>query len=300
MKRLIFIIILLCLVFEHHGMAQGNDNLSRLVKFYKNADKECYVVLAQKSIYAFNEWYDNHKDEEWLDYYLEFNLNDYALKKTDISLANEKKVFILSTYINWPLFTQKQSLNMEDYLEIDSTRVFMIACVDDKMHIKGMTDLGEVGLYVETNKSKHKGCCIWVNLDVFHSYKGRNALIKAYKNIPNLVNADAIIFIQNLENMDCLGFIIENKLILWNFFAEKVVDTYECMRFRSYKKLRGERTWEEYIREIDSYYEKKNEYTSIRDSFVFKKGEFRLMNELKACEKYRYGHTPPERIRMCK
>ncbi len=283
-----------------HSHAQVSENLSRLVDFYKNADKECYTQLIQQSMDKLNAWILTNKDKEWVDEYFTFELNDYLLKPSTVNLKEEKKVFILSTYINWLKFRDTPSLHFEDYLEIDSTRTFMVACIDNDWHVKGITDLGEVGMYVETTKQKNKGCCIWVNLDVIHSYKGRNSLIRAYKKHPEFKNADAVLFIQNEKPMcisSCFGFVMDNELVIWDFFNERVIEKTEYLRKNAYLEPRGDKKWDDYLQDMDSFYKEKMMYNTVRDSSVFMNG-YKTRDKLSETEKRFFGQTPSEKMRI--
>lgn len=293
---------LLVLCFFYSCIVHGQSKiLSYLTDFYKNANKDCYTELIQESIDEFNSWLSVNNDKEWVEDYFAFELNSYLLKPSIVNLQEERKVFILSTYFNWFKFEETPNLDFEDYLEIDSTRTFMVACLDGNDYVKGISDLGEVGMYVKTAKKKNKGCCIWVNMDVFHSYKGRNSFKRAYKKHPEFKNAEAIIYLQNEKPSyisTYFGFIIGDELVIWDIFSERVMDKSDYMSRLSYHKLKGNSTWDNYLKGMNDYYKKNMNYTTIRDTAVFKNG-YRTKDELQESERRYYGQTSIDRIRTC-
>ena len=296
MKKIIPLILLLGMSVSK-AFSQG-ENLNRLVQFYLNADKECYTALIQKSVDDMTAWIRENRDKKWVVDYFSFELDDFLLLPPDVSLKDERKMFFLSTYIDWFKFKENPSLNFDDCLEIDSTRTFMVACLDNEGHVKGFTDLGEVGTYAETSKQKIRGHhCIWPNMDVIR-FLGRNSLLTAYKKHPEFKEAKAVLFIQNempMMTSSFLGFVVGGELIIWDFFHERIVDKPDYLNRNSYHELRKGKTWDEYLLEMDAFYKKKMVYTSVRDS-VFSGG---YIFDLPASKKHVYGVTQPEKLRIC-
>lgn len=220
MRRFVYILFLSFCPF----VLPGQNNLSRLVDAYHSLDEDCYTQLIQKSLDEFNAWLPSHPEgkeqveEQWGFY--------DKIKPHFVDLSKERKLFMLAVYMDWEKYCSSPFMNATECLTVDSTRMFVIACLDDRGHIKGITDVGETGLYVETtNKIIPK--CLWFDLDVINSRKGRDALINAYKLHPQLRDADAILWSSNNEDGSFNGyssilFIKDEHVFQWHFWDNQL------------------------------------------------------------------------------
>ncbi len=74
--------------------------------------------------------------------------------------------------------------NIYNYLIIDSLRTFIIVCVDEKMNVTGITDVGEPGTYVNFKD------------DFYYSKKQRKQMRDIIRNI-NKEKPDLLLFCKN-------------------------------------------------------------------------------------------------------
>lgn len=206
MSKLLYTLALLLLV-PSICIAQ-NTNLDYLVDVYKSADRDCYTSLIQKSL-------------------------DLHYQQRAIDLEKERKLFILSVYVDWDrYFIGKEDIY--DCISIDSLRTFIVAVIDKSNHIKGITDIEEVGSYTKTKKTI-KPHCLWMDLDVIQSRKGRDALIEAYKLFPLLKQADAIMYCINnhavSNGVPCtLLFVLQGKIYLLDFFCNTLTEYQQAIQ----------------------------------------------------------------------
>ncbi|MBR4387638.1 MAG: hypothetical protein IKT00_00435 [Prevotella sp.] len=303
MKSIFFVFLIVLLPSSAMGQ---EDNLYRLVEFYKNADKECYTKQIQQSMNQLKLWYEDSictwiKDD-LLSFHIKTALSplfkgNYKDSLSYPILKNENKVLIMTVYVDWEKYCEQNFLiDLADCMQIDSTRTFMIACVDDNMHIKGFTDLLEKGLYIETDKTITRQP-LWVDLDLIRSEHGRNAFIKAYTQHPELKRADAIMCVVNDNYFTIVPsgflFVLDGKVMRFDFSGE-LVEYNSFIRDRRF-------IWEynhtkEQMQEIKNIYLQQMNYNSYLD---FKKEDF-LLPETEMKKNGRYGRTPSEKIRMCR
>lgn len=277
MRKALFALFLFATGLCH---AQTN-NLDYLISVYHSLDEDCYTQLIQNSLDDFNAWLKSHPEgkkqveKEWGGY-------DDNVKPHLVDLSKERKQFMLSVYMDWEKYFSSPFMNATECITVDSTRMFVIACLDDRGRIKGITDVGEKGLYVETtNKIIPK--CLWFDLDVINSRMGRDALINAYKLHPQLKDADAILWSTNREDGGYGGystilFVINNQVFQWDFWNDQLHELNGQVRERLM-------FWNGHEREVLLSDD------SDRDLY------FPVSMEGK---RYKYGSTPPEMQRVCK
>lgn len=139
----------------------------RLVRSYIDADLDCYTDLIQHDLNQRNKWI--------CDTFIPLTIRDAVtiddkkpLKKKEIryyqtiasgvrqtymgyvhelDLRKEKKRFFLSITLEDAEGFQAGN-NIYNHITIDSTRTFIIACMEDSTIVKGLTDLHETGLFL--------------------------------------------------------------------------------------------------------------------------------------------------------
>lgn len=304
MKKIIFSVIIMLLSITL-SKGQELDNLSSLVNFYKNADKDCYTELIQQSMDELKQWYEDsvcswRKDnmlsseiDKKLYYFSDRgHLNHWPESK----LKDQNKVFILSVYVDWEKYCEHDFLiDLADCMHIDSLRTFIVACVDDDLSINGITDIYERGSYLEIDGSKTSGRGLWVDLDYMQSVFGKNALKKAYSLHPELRKADAIMSVVNdywFTIVPCgFIFVLDNRLF-WCDFSGEMFEYNSYIRERRF-------FWE--------YNHTKEEMEGIKKMYLEQMDYHNYKDMPKSCflsdtikqKSGRYGHIPIDMIRMC-
>lgn len=169
MKKRIFLFQII-VVLLNSVYAQENKVIE-LTNIYKNADYDCYTELIQKDIDDFTSWLVDtlmpaewKREEEWLSRW-EKSLGKKARKKKYqrikqhwfdnfsirprpkyVDLKKENKVFFLSICLR-DLDHFQSGDNIYDHIIVDSTRTFIVACLDDSLDIIGISDLDDKGSF---------------------------------------------------------------------------------------------------------------------------------------------------------
>jgi len=249
-RNLIIVLFIFCC---QNGFSQ-HEIITKLKDFYAKSDLNCYEHKIQQ---------DLNKFDCWLTDTLPLLKNDFfqvPYRPSNIDLRKEKKVFILAvTLANTQNYCFED--NIYDYLIIDSLRTFIVACVDEKMNVKGFTDVDEIGSYGDLK-------------DDFYYYKNkqRKHLRQVIRNI-NKENPDLILYCHNFFGF--FLYIKNNKIFVYHVsngikkeFNEKAR---ECPDIDMIKRLN-----------VMSYpYKKEYELDSHPDFYR------------------NTGHTPPNEVRIC-
>lgn len=171
MKKRIFLFQII-VVLLNSVYAQENKVIE-LTNIYKNADYDCYTDLIQKDIDDFTTWLEDslipkewnkmqkdisdwetmmgkrmkrkkyqRKKQEWIDSFMNF----IRPQPKHVDLRAEKKVFFLSISLR-DMDSYQPGENIYDYIIVDSTRTFIVACLDDSLNIKGISDLDDKGSF---------------------------------------------------------------------------------------------------------------------------------------------------------
>ena len=304
MKKVFFSVVILLLSLTQ-SKGQEVDNLSRLVNFYKNADKECYTELIQQSMDELKQWYEDSvcswRKDSLLSSRIDKELSNFSDRGhlnhwPESKLKNQEKVFILSVYVDWEKYCDHNFLiDLADCMHIDSLRTFIVACVDEDMSIKGFSDIYERGSYLETDGSITSGRGLWVGLDYMQSAFGRNALKTAYSLHPELRRADAIFYIVNDEMFTVVPssfvFVIGGKL-MWCDFSGEMSEYNSNIRerrfFWEYNNESGER--KQLAKDI---YTGQMEYSSLLD---LRKEALLGKDNI---PRYKYGRSSENKLRLC-
>lgn len=169
-----YLIIILFLLCCQNGFSQ-NDVISRFKEFYAKSDLDCYEQKIQQDLNKFDRWLvDTLPSLNTLPQQVEY-------RPANIDLRKERKFFILAvTLANTDNYRFED--NIYDYLIIDSLRTFIAACVDEKMNIKGLTDIDELGSFFDLKDNFY-----------YYKRKQRKQLSQVIKNI-NKENPDLILF----------------------------------------------------------------------------------------------------------
>ncbi|WP_321436736.1 hypothetical protein [uncultured Bacteroides sp.] len=139
--RIRYLIIVLFIFCCQNGFSQ-HEIITKLKDFYAKSDLNCYEQKIQQDLIKFDRWLvDTLPSLNTLPLQVEY-------RPANIDLQKEKKVFMLAvTLANTEKYRFED--NIYDYLIIDSLRTFIVACVDEKMNVKGITDISEVGAYID-------------------------------------------------------------------------------------------------------------------------------------------------------
>ncbi len=247
-RNLIIILFIFCC---NNGFSQ-NDVISRLKDFYAKSDLDCYEQKIQQDLNKFDRWLvDTLPSLNTLPFKVEY-------RPSNIDLHKEKKVFMLAvTLANTENYRFED--NIYDYLIIDSLRTFVIACVDEKMNVKGFTDIGEVGSYFDLK-------------DNFYVYKRkrRKQLSLLIKEIVN-DNPDLILYCEAFYHS--ILYIKNNKIYVISKGRKKELNEVvrECPNI-------------EMIRRSNKIFESYRELFQVNRNPHY----FRYT-----------GHTPPNEVRIC-
>lgn len=190
-------IILLLVFVSHITVSFGqNETCEKLLAFYNAADKECYAERIQKDIEDFNAWFNS--------YYTPFINKEVDVERTPenfekvapfppfytisnkINILKERKVYMLAiSFVDMDDFGGKD--NIYDHIIVDSTRCITVACVDDDNYVKGLSDYGVPGQYVDLidNLTESDLTGLWdlkemnikKNLVIYADYFGADAIL---------------------------------------------------------------------------------------------------------------------------
>jgi hypothetical protein len=245
------LIIILFIFYCNNGFSQ-NDVISRLKDFYAKSDLDCYEQKIQQDLNKFDRWLtDTLPSLNTLPFKVEY-------RPSNIDLHKEKKVFMLAvTLANTENYRFED--NIYDYLIIDSLRTFVIACVDEKMNVKGFTDIGDVGSYIDLK-------------DNFYVYKRkrRKQLSLLIKEIVN-DNPDLILYCEAFYHS--ILYIKNNKIYVISKGRKKELNEVvrECPDIEMIRKSNM------------ILYPYKKEYVSDSHPISYRNT----------------GHTPPDEVRVC-
>lgn len=118
-----YFIIVIGLLFNNNSHSQNNV-IMQLKQFYESADMDCYIAKIQKNVNEYfvigNKMWGNDK---------------YGIPPRNIELHKGEVVPMLTIQ-----FVNTDSFNLEndiyDFITIDSSIVFTLACVDKNMNVK--------------------------------------------------------------------------------------------------------------------------------------------------------------------
>ena len=109
---------------------------------YSSLDTACYRIKIQEDINKFDQWL---KDS--LSVYNSIGMKPLH-RPSGIDLQRENKIYALAvTLTNTANYSFEDDIY--DYLIIDSSRVLVSICVDDKMNVTGITDTEFPGSFID-------------------------------------------------------------------------------------------------------------------------------------------------------
>lgn len=223
------------------------------IEAYNKADKACYQKKIQQDITKFDQWLVDS-----LPIYNSVGMMPLYMP-SGIDLQKEKIIYALAvTFTNTENYSFED--NIYDYLIIDSLRTLVAICIDDKLNIKGITDRGEPGSFLDIRKDNTS----------FFSKQSR----KQYKELIHNINKD---------KPELMLFCNEWHSSLWYIKNEKIY-SYD-------PKTRQSKELNEIFRECPdiNMIKKSNE--------IFPPYTIQLKNQTLIYRKT--GNTPTNELRIC-
>ena len=196
MKRLFTILNITAtlLFYSNHIYAQKNI-IETLKDFYDSADKECYIDLLQNEV---TKNY-NRLDSLW----------KLQIKSSPPLIRDHKNLtFLLNVvFINTESYTYED--NIYDYLAIDSTGVFTLACLNRWKRVHGFFNYQSYSGYASTSKKNLiycKSCrksCLKKNKNLRHVIKNimkeKPEVLLYCNELANMINENSFLFIKGYK-----------------------------------------------------------------------------------------------------
>lgn len=247
-------ILIISLIISCAKAMSQTEIINTLKDFYSKADFRCYDQKIQQDLNRFNVWLTDSLPILKSPLFIEY-------RAANIDLQKEKKIHILAvTFANTENY--QYGNNIYNHIIIDSLRTFIVACVDDKMNLTGLTDISEKGTFIDLKDDFY-----------YPRKKRRHSIRQTLKNI-NKENPDLILFCDAFFS----SFLyVKNNLI----YVYNISDG-------SKKELN------EVVKECTDINIIRNSNKIVRPlTKRFKNTDFLSIFYRKT------GHTPPDEVRIC-
>lgn len=248
MKRGVIIPILLAHCFFVLSQSIPVDSI---VEFYRSSDINCYKERINKGMQDFNRWLQDTLP----------SLTSFAplYSPSDIDIRHHDAIhFVSLNFYNMSEYDGKD--NIYNHIIIDSTRCVVLAPVDKKGKLLGITDIGECYSYISfTNKND-------INYRI--GYKSLKTFLKRSKKY----NPDALVWFSTPYEKYKRGFVKNGRIYFLNpnptdidLFMRQELSAYSDAKHIKTLDLIHFPRYRESFNSIDSTIEKKTGNTSSHE-----------------------------------